>query len=311
VTIVAPLCFAIGLAAAPTRSPSLVGRWDLTLTGPDGTHPAWLEVVPSGDSLAGRFQGAFGHATPIGAIRASSTGFTFLWPNEDESSAKPTSVEGTLGPGDRIEGTMTGASGDRWTLIGGRAPILPVPPLVSWAEPVDLLAHGLDGWRIREAGGQNGWRFEGGVLENRTPSSDLVSVQRFGNFALHIEVDVPKGGNSGIYLRGRHEIQVQDDFGQPPGSRRMGGVYGQVTPTALPARPAGEWQTFDITFVGRVVTVVLNGVTIIDGEEIPGITGGALDSDEAAPGPLMLQGDHTGIRYRNIVLTPARDDGPR
>ncbi len=307
-TIVALLCVAIGLAAAPTQSPSPLGRWDLTLTGPDGTHPAWLEVVSSGDSLAGRFQGAFGHATPIAAIHAVPEGFSFLWPDEGDPSIKPTSIEIRLGAGDRIHGTMTGASG-RWTLVGGRAPALAVPPLVNWAEPVDLLASGLDGWRIRESGAPNGWRLEGGVLENRTPSSDLVSLQRFGNFALHIEVDVPKGGNSGIYLRGRHEVQVQDDFGQPPGSRRMGGVYGQVTPTALPARPAGEWQTFDITFVGRVVTVVLNGVTVIDGQEIPGITGGALDSDEAAPGPLMLQGDHTGVRYRNILLTPARDDG--
>jgi hypothetical protein len=86
----------------------------------------------------------------------------------------------------------------------------------------------------------------------------------------------------------------------------MGGIYGQVTPTVLPAKPAGEWQAFDITLIGRRVTVVLNGVTMIENAEIPGITGGALDSDEGAPGPIMLQGDHTGIQYRNIRITPAR-----
>ena len=68
----------------------------------------------------------------------------------------------------------------------------------------------------------------------------------------------------------------------------------------------GEWQSYDITLVGRLVTVVLNGKTIISNQQIPGITGGALDSDEAAPGPLYLQGDHTAVEYRNIVLTPAK-----
>jgi hypothetical protein len=111
---------------------------------------------------------------------------------------------------------------------------------------------------------------------------------------------VPEGGNSGIYLRGRYEVQVLDDAGNQPHDRGMGGVYGQVSPTTQPALAAGEWQTFDITLVGRRVTVVLNSITIIDDAEIPGITGGALDSNEGQPGPLMLQGDHGGIRYRNI-----------
>jgi hypothetical protein len=137
------------------------------------------------------------------------------------------------------------------------------------------------------------------------PSSDLISKLVFTDFKLHLEVNVPKGGNSGIYLRGRHEIQVQDDYGKPPHNRGMGGIYGQVQPMSLPAKPAGEWQTYDITFVGRRVTVVLNGVTIIDNQEIPGITGGALDSNEGEPGPIMLQGDHTGVTYRNIRVTPA------
>jgi hypothetical protein len=135
---------------------------------------------------------------------------------------------------------------------------------------------------------------------------DLVSKRTFTDFKLHIEVNVPPQGNSGIYLRGRHEVQVQDDYGKAPCDRCMGGIYGQVRPTANAAKPAGEWQSYDITFVGRHVTVVLNGVTIIDNREIPGITGGALDSNEGEPGPIMLQGDHTGVKYRNIRITPAK-----
>ena len=90
----------------------------------------------------------------------------------------------------------------------------------------------------------------------------------------------------------------------------MGGIYGQVTPTENAAKPAGEWQNFEITLLGRWVTVVLNEVTIIDHQEIPGITGGALNSAEDTPGPLLLQGDHGEISYRNIVLTPALPSEP-
>jgi hypothetical protein len=84
------------------------------------------------------------------------------------------------------------------------------------------------------------------------------------------------------------------------------GVYGFLTPNTMAAKKPGEWQSFDITLVGRLVTVVANGKPVIIEQNIPGITGGALDSREAEPGPIMLQGDHGPIEYRNIILTPAR-----
>jgi hypothetical protein len=82
----------------------------------------------------------------------------------------------------------------------------------------------------------------------------------------------------------------------------MGAVYGMIAPSVAAARAADEWQTLDVELVGRRVTVVLNGTTIIDGQEIPGITGGALDADESAPGPILLQGDHGPIEFRRITL---------
>jgi hypothetical protein len=106
-------------------------------------------------------------------------------------------------------------------------------------------------------------------------------------------------------LRGRYEIQVMDSYGLPPESHRLGGLYGFIGPSENAGKPRGEWQTYDITLLGRYVTVVLNGKTIIDDKEIPGITGGALNSREAQPGPLLLQGDHGKVSYRNIVLIPA------
>ena len=139
---------------------------------------------------------------------------------------------------------------------------------------------------------------------NEESGDALMTTDKFGNFKLHIEVNVPAGSNSGIYLRGRHEVQVQDDHGNPPHNRNMGGIYGQVTPTSNPALVAGEWQVFDITLLGRWVTVELNGETIIDHQEIPGITGEALDANEGEPGPILLQGNHGRVLYRNIVLTP-------
>ncbi len=299
-------------AGASIQAPGLVGRWDLTMTVGDTLRfPSWFEVTgregPMSTTLAGRFQGRFGHATPIAEIIVAGTEFRFDWPVEGRPRDRPSRVEGSFQGADAISGVLIGSDGLRYAFTGVRAPRLERAGPVRFGPAIDLLADGMAGWRIRDPRERNGWRLENGVLANEPPSADLVSVATFRDFRLHAEVNVSRGGNSGIYLRGRHEVQVQDDFGNQPGSRRMGGVYGQITPTSLPARRPGEWQEFDITLVGRRLTVMLNGVTIIDGAEIPGITGGALDSDEGTPGPLMLQGDHTGIRYRNLRIEPVLD----
>lgn len=296
------LVFPIQLGAQTT---GLVGRWDLTFGTDQARYPSWFEVVRDGDGWKGRFQGRSGHATPIVAITTTDDRFGFAWPNEDNTAAPPTRFDGRVLGGNQLTGIMIPANGPRESFQGIRAPVLERFRTPEWGRPIDLLADGLQGWVVRDGAASNGWGLDHGVLSNTPPSTDLVSRRRFGDFRLHVEVNVPPGGNSGIYLRGRHEIQVQDDYGKAPHARRMGGIYGQVTPTSLPAKPAGEWQAFDITLIGRVVTVVLNGVTIIDQAEIPGITGGALDSDEGAPGPVMLQGDHAGVRYRNLRIEPA------
>jgi hypothetical protein len=176
----------------------------------------------------------------------------------------------------------------------------------EWLESRDLLASGLGGWRPEDPNGRNNWTIANGELVNSASGTNLITRDTYTDFKLHIEVNVPANGNSGIYLRGRHEVQVDDSYGEAPSNLGMGGIFGQVTPLAQPARPAGEWQAFDITLIGRRVTVVLNGTTILDNAEIPGITGGALDSAEGAPGPIMLQGDHTAVRYRNIRIVPSK-----
>jgi hypothetical protein len=115
---------------------------------------------------------------------------------------------------------------------------------------------------------------------------------------------VPKRGNSGIYLRGIYEVQVADSYGRPTDSHNMGGLYSRIAPTVNACKPAGEWQTFDITLVDRHLTVILNGTKVIDNQPVLGCTGGAMWSDEFRPGPIYLQGDHEAVDYRNIELRP-------
>jgi Domain of Unknown Function (DUF1080) len=296
----------IALLAGASRPASAqagpFGRWDLTIHEGAITWPMWLELS-AGPPVSGRLQGRTGHALPLEDLELAGTKVRFTLPSEQPRPDQPRFEAAVAG--NSMVGALVMPSGSRLQVTGRRAPALERSEPPAWGAEMDLLASGLERWTARDPT-HNGWRIDNGELVNEPPSSDLITKDRFTDFKLHLEVNVPPEGNSGIYLRGRHEVQVQDDHGREPGSRRMGGIYGQVTPTALPAKPAGEWQAFDITLVGRRVTVVLNGVTILENVEIPGITGGALDSNEAEPGPLMLQGDHSAIRYRNIRITPAR-----
>lgn len=160
-------------------------------------------------------------------------------------------------------------------------------------------------------GSTNQWVVRNGVLSSPRSGVNLRTSRTFDDFKLHIEFRYPRESNSGVYLRGRHEVQIEDDYGREPDSHRFSGVYGFIAPSEIAALPAGQWQTFDITLVGRMLTVVANGKMVICNREIPGITGGAIDSNEGAPGPLYLQGDHGPVEYRNILVTPARVSVPR
>jgi hypothetical protein len=154
--------------------------------------------------------------------------------------------------------------------------------------------------------GNNQWVVENGVLRSPKSGANLVTDNKFTDFKLHIEFRYDKGSNSGVYLRGRYEVQIADSKGKEPLVDELGAVYGFLAPSEQVAKDPGEWQSYDITLVGRMVTIVANGKQIICNTAIPGITGGALDSNEGEPGPLLLQGDHGPIEFRNIVLTPAK-----
>ena len=304
------LCAAAPLAAQapqPGFADALLGRWDLTIDAPNGSYPSWLEVrLRTETQLMGRFVGRTGSARYASDIDFRDGRVTLRVPVQYETDIDALRFEGTV-RGDRIEGTTLAADGAAVRFTATRAPALAAKSRPRWRPAVPLSnGRDLNGWTPRSAQHAGCWRVQGGVLAATPPCVDLVSDATFGDFRLHAELRFPPRSNSGIYLRGRYEVQIQDDAGKALDALRMGGVYGFIAPSADAARAAGEWQTLDVELVGRRVTVVLNGATIIDDEEIPGITGGALDSDEGAPGPIMLQGDHGPIEFRNLRIATAR-----
>jgi hypothetical protein len=285
---------------------AILGRWDLTVQGADGTYPSWLEVRLSGRrTLVGSFVGQFGSARPISRVEFDGDTVRFSVPPQWDDGEKDLRFEGRLKE-DTLQGEMRDAKGGRLTWTGRRAPSLKRDHPPKWGEPIELFnGKDLTGWKPQHAAAKNGWRVQDGVLVDAMPGNNLMTEKKFTDFKLHAEFRIPKGSNSGIYLRGRYEVQIEDNWNQEPECHKVGGIYGFLTPSVNPAKKAGEWQTFDITLIGRVVTNLFNGERVIDRQTIPGITGGALDSDEGSPGPILLQGDHGRVEFRKLTLTPA------
>lgn len=292
---------------APGFADSILGRWDLTVESPDGSYPSWLEIrLRTEWQLMGSFVGRFGSARHIAAIDYDNGRLEFRVPVQYEQNPDDLRFVGTLS-GDRLEGTTVDSSGKTLAWSAVRAPSLERPHAPQWGKPLEIWnGRDLDGWRPRSDERPGCWSAENNLLVATPPCVDLISERTFEDFRLHVEFKYPQGSNSGLYLRGRYEVQIQDDIGKALDPLRIGGVYGFLTPTANAARAADEWQVYDITLIGRRITVVLNGRTVVHNRVVPGITGGALDSDEGLPGPLMLQGDHGPISFRNITLTPAQ-----
>jgi len=297
----------LALDALPEPAPAeaMVGRWDLAIQDDSQkTLPSWLELKVEQRVWKASFVGRWGNARPLSKVTVQGDHIEFVSPKEEEDSRNDLLFEGRL-HGKVLMGSVKGPNGKLWKWTGKRAPALKPPSHINWAEPISLFnSRDFGGWTFDNPTRASSWVVENGCLVNKSAGSNIATERKFQNFKLHIEVNCPSNANSGIYLRGRYEVQVEDDSIQEPPSHHMGAVYGFLAPTPEQPRRPGEWQSFDITLLGRYVTVAQNGQTIIDNKEIPGITGGAFDSNEELPGPIYLQGDHGGIAYRNIVLTP-------
>ena len=294
------------LAQANSSDQAFLGRWDLTLKAPVQEAPSWLEITQKGGQFHARLTSRWGHARPLPKVEISNGHILFVSPKEEEDRKDDMVFEGKLS-GDMLVGTTTGPDGTAWQWTGVRAPNLARSSAPKWGKAMPLFdGKDLSGWTMSDPNATAKWTVENGILVSPGHGPELISTAKFNDFKLHVEFNCAKGANSGVYLRGRYEVQIEDDPEPEGPTMRTGGVYGFIAPSPEQPRRPGEWQTYDITLVGRTVTVVQNGQTIIDKQEIPGITGGALESHEGLPGPIYLQGSEAGhVAFRNIIITPA------
>ncbi len=291
-------------AAADPIKPFL-GRWDLTVKTPAREYPSWIEVSEAQGQAKVLVVGFGGSATPAASAQAENGTIKLsMPPNEDYDGC--VQMTGKLVNG-QLAGTATGPKGAAWQWTGRRAPALNDQAVAKWGKPIRLFnGRNLAGWKFADPSRAGVWKVEHHILVKDGSGSELITTAKFWNFKLHVEFNDGPKSNSGVYLRGRDEVQIETDSAADPASQHQGGIYGFITPDPEQPRRDNVWQTYDITLVGRTVTVVQNGVTVVDHREIPGITGGALDSNEGSPGPIYLQGTEEGrVAFRNIVITPA------
>ncbi len=290
--------------AQSTETP--VGRWDLDVHRAAGQQPSWMEVTASNGRPLVTFVGPVGDAAGAAQVtmRGGELDFVVL---KDPSEGKDFDVhyEVHLVNG-RLNGSLRSTDGTTATFTGVRAPALPYRENVVWGKPLSLFnGKDLSGWHVSNAQRSN-WSVLDGTLRNTGHGAELLSDRKFQDFKLHLEFLSGPNSNSGLYLRGRYEVQIETNSATEKASHHTGGVYGFIAPQPEQPRTPGVWQAFDVVLVGRRLRVVQNGVTIIDHQEIPGITGGALDSQEGEAGPIYLQGSEDGTTtFRNIVITPA------
>ena len=287
--------------------PAVVGRWDIVVHTPGREVPSWMEIITSGGKrLVGRYVSGGGSSRPIARVNWADGKMSFSIPPQWESEDRDLSAEGVL-QGDSLAGMLTQPNGQQYSWVGHRAPDLRRSGEPAWGKPIVLFdGKDLSGWHTIGSS-NNQWVADAGVLRNKGAGSNLVTDGKFSDFKLHIEFRCPKDGNSGVYLRGRYELQIESlGGGQEPPNDVVGAIYGFLGPVEQAAKPSGEWQRYDVTLVGRLVTIVFNGKTVMCRGEIPGITGGALDSNEGEPGPIYLQGDHGPIEFRNVTITPGK-----
>ncbi len=290
----------------PELSKGIIGRWDLEVNKKGVVAPSWIEVKLSGfKTLVGYYVGDSGSARPVSHIKLENGKFSFSVPPQWEGGEGDFVIEGEL-TAQGMKGTVKDNKGVSYDFTGVKAPYLNRTKAVQWGKPIALFnGKDLKGWKASSANNQ--WEVVNGILTSKKAGANLISDQKFEDFKIEAEFRYKEGGNSGIYLRGRYEVQIEDSpKDKHPGSLYFGGVYGFLSPNEMVALGPNQWQKFEITLVGRLVTIVANGKTIISNQEIPGITGGALDSKEGESGPIYIQGDHAPVEFRKIVITPAK-----
>ena len=307
---------------------SFLGRWALFV--PDGA--AWLEVRDEGSYIDADLLWYGGSVTPVADVYLDGETLVVtrvhrdVMAKDDDGNATRTQQRTELYKflfygeqlvGKQISPARNGVGAKVTTFTGQKIPDLPKAPDLSnvkYGAPIRLFdGKDMSGWELMGENSVNGWSVIDGAMVNDPVQEkgkphkhygNIRTTNEFEDFNLTLQVNVPKGSNSGIYLRGIYEVQVMDSYGRDLDSHNMGAIYSRITPSVAAEKPAGEWQDMDITLCDRHVTVKLNGRTIIDNQPLMGVTGGAITACEFKPGPIYLQGDHGKVSYRNMVLKP-------
>ncbi len=319
-------------AEAPVKTSinELTGQWTLDI---EGGMVGWLDVRQEEGYLDADLLWKWGSVEPVANVFMTADRGLMVTRTNDVAVEKDTAGNALRShkvtswlevhtKGEKIEGyflepRQDGTGVDSTTFSGTKLPAVPPAPdlkSVKYGKPIELFnGTDLTGWRLIDEKLNNGFKVDNGILQNdpvqvegqpHVAYGNLRTDQEFSDFNLKLEVNVPEKSNSGIYLRGMYEIQVVDSWGQPLDPHNMGALYSRITPLLSAEKPAGNWQSMDITLCDRHVTVILNGKLIIDNQPVYGPTGGAILSDVFAKGPIYLQGDHGRVMYRNLVLTP-------
>jgi hypothetical protein len=300
----------LGLAVIASAEPAgsedaYLGRWDITATGSPSGLPrnCWLELKREDGALKGRFNAGGGAVFNLPVVKIEPEGLKFQYPQW--KSGTPQVWQGAM-KGARLVGTAR-LDGETLSWSGVRGPVWPATtPLRKPGKPIDLFnGKDVSNWLCQDPRRPMGWFVKDGILANEgKEANNIYTEQKFNDFKLEVEFNVDPQSNSGVYLRGRYEIQILDGYNRPMDVHSQGALYGFIVPAVKADKPAGEWQSYGITLIANRVTVILNGTKIIDNGEVPGITGGALDANEKGPGPILLQGDHGRVQFRKVRLTP-------
>jgi len=287
-----------------------LGRWNLTGSGPDGElNVFWLEIKKDSGQPGGMLLNRGGSPVPLSGVKVAGGELVFQFPARSNRPALEARLKRT---GDTLTGTMS-EEGQTIAVVGKRPPKwnhADANAAHTFDQPVHLFdGKSLDAWTFQHKNQPSGWSVVDGAMTNEARANNLVSKEKFQDFRIQAEYKLAEGSNSGIYLRGRYELQVLDDHGKPAEEHGHMAIYSRRAPAVNASKPAGEWQTMDAVIVGNRVTVTLNGQKVHDNAEIPAITGGALDANELEPGPILLQGDHGKVWFRKVVVTPIRGSG--
>jgi hypothetical protein len=278
------------------------GRWNFNISTPGGTRASWLGIAEKDGALVVNYQPTGGNVFQIKEVKVEGgkliLGINAAGPN------RPAMTWELEAKGDQLTGVQK--RGDNTVqLTGMRAPSLKRKEPKNWTKPEPIFnGKDLTGWEPIGDPAKSFWTVKDGLLVNEKLGVNLKSTGKWEDFKLHFEVSLPDHTNSGFYMRGRYELQLECCDSKAPAERRNGSIYGRIAPVNPPAVTAGQWDSYDVTLVGRTLTVVHNSVKTIDRQELEGITGGAIDANEGEPGPFYIQGDHAGgVKFRNITLS--------